>query len=208
VVSLSFLRPAKGQPFALDVLMAVIRRYSFQHFPEKVPILESGSITLSVGKWNDVQIDELGAYNDGFVVSARASSDVIDEFLDDLYEFVAKEFRVTKVPKPQEARHYESSVVVEMDRRITSKFDFLRGLYSDLADFRSSYGHGDSEYVFGAVEAHSENIVAGGRRPMAFKFERRLNAPFDANYWFSSAPLKTGDHIATLENLEAQLLRG
>ena len=188
--------------------MAVIERYRFQHFPPKVPELGTESTTLSIGKWQEVQIDELSAYNDGLIVSARVDSGVIDAFLDDVYDFVAREFGVIKVPIPGERRHYESSVVVEMDKRVPGKFDFLAGLYRDLADFRSAYGHGPSDYTFGEFEAQSEGAGEGGRRPMAFSLQRRINAPFDANYWFSSAPLKTADHLAVLENLETQLLRG
>ena len=207
MVSLTFLRPTRGQPFAVDVLTGVVRRYNFQHFPERVPDLSNDSVSLSVGKWTSVQIDELSAYNDGMIVAARSDTGLIDAFLDDLYDFVGKEFGVLKVPAPPEARHYESSLVVQMDKRVPAKFAFLNGLYEDLASFRSDYGHGDTEFVFGGLGAQSETIGAGGKRIMGFTFERRLNAPFDANYWFSSAPLKTSDHVAMLENLEAQLLR-
>jgi hypothetical protein len=41
------------------------------------------------------------------------------------------------------------------------------------------------------------------RRPNRFTLERRIGLPFSANVFFSQAPLKSGDHLALLEALEA-----
>jgi len=42
-------------------------------------------------------------------------------------------------------------------------------------------------------------------KPMAFAFERRDGHPFDEALYFSSAPLKTQDHLNCLDDLEKML---
>ena len=43
--------------------------------------------------------------------------------------------------------------------------------------------------------------------PAPFTIERRVDTPFSANKYFSSAPLPTEDHIAFLKQFEAEVLR-
>ncbi len=38
--------------------------------------------------------------------------------------------------------------------------------------------------------------------PGAFKIERWVNEPYEANVYIASAPIKTRDHLALLEGLE------
>ncbi|HEY0011696.1 MAG TPA: hypothetical protein VGB79_02465 [Allosphingosinicella sp.] len=207
VISLASLRTTKGRPFSPQLLGAILDRYKFQHFPDKVPDPSATeSINLKVGNWSGIQIDELSAYNDGIIVATQAPNSVLDEFLDDLYEFLEASFGIDRVPLPVEERHYESGVVVEMDRRIEQKMSFLSGLYRDLAGFYSEYGYGNSEFRLGGFQVETEATAKAHKSPLPFTFVRRREIPFDVGYWFSTAPLRTSDHVAVLENLERQLL--
>lgn len=189
-------------------MAGVTQRYQFQHFPDKIPDPSSSDgVKLAVGNWQGVQIDECTTYGDGFIVAARADTSVIEEFLDDLYAYVEDTFGAVKVPKPTEKRHYESGLVLEADPRVAAKFDFLQGLYNDLASFHSDYGLGDIDYAFNGFQIEADPSETTSNRGMAFNLARRIGLPYEANYWFSSAPLKTADHVNVLENLERQLLR-
>lgn len=177
----------------------MINRYSFQHFPKAAPQPGSSeNAKFGVGGFNDTQIDDLTVYHDGLIVSARATSDVLDAFLDDLYAFVAADFGIEK--GTPETRNYETSVIVTMDERVARKFDFLEGLRNDLAGFRN-----DGEYHFSGLRLEPD--MGNTTTVPRFVFERRIRVPFSENQWFSAAPLKTADLLATLDNLEAQLLR-
>lgn len=206
VVSLAGIRAPTGQPFVLDVLGSLVNRYAFQHYPDKAPGAGVEAVTLSVGKWNNIQIDEIIAYGDGVVVNARAPTNEIEAFLEDVYSFIANEFGVIRIEKPGERKLFESAIVVEMDQRIETKFAFLEGLYEDLSDLYGQYGYGDASYRFSGIQAETESPVAGKRRA-PFSLARRIEVPHSTNYWYSAAALRTDDHLAVLERLERQLLK-
>lgn len=183
----------------------MIRRYNFQHYPDKAPLPGSNeSPRLAVGVFNGIQIDEMTVYNDGVIVTARADTAVLDEFMDDIYDYLGSQFSFIKIQVPTETRHYESTVLVELDPRASRKFDFLQGLYNDLSGFRAEYGHGEGDYSFFGLEADVE--PGGGPLSKTFGLQRRLGTPYGANQWWSTGPLKTKDHTAVLSNLEKQLL--
>lgn len=179
-------------------------RYSFQYFPERAPLPGTENVKLQVGNFNDVQIDELSIHNDGVVVSARASTDLVDEFLNDLYQFVEVTFSSVRGENPGEIRHYESSVVVTMSDKTSAKFDFLQKLGRDVGAFRESYGLAPIEFGFDGF-ALEPDPVSPTAPALRFNIERRIKMPFSSNQWFSSAPLKTEDHLTVLATLEARL---
>lgn len=205
MVSLVSIHPSRGQPFAPDAVAAIVRRYNFQKFPNTIDEFRGDTKTFSMGKWGDVQIDEFAAYNDGIIASATARTDVIADFLDDLYSFALKEFGLERVVVPKEARFFESSVVVQMDTAISEKLSFLKGLIRDLEAFMSQYGLGDFDFQPYALQAGVDMARYPGKRPSPFSLVRRVNIAFEENYWWSSAPLKTDDHLKVLENLESAM---
>jgi len=204
IVSLVHLRASRGQPFAPDVLLGAVARYRFQIAPQSAAELAAESVTLKMGVFEGVQINELAVYNDGLIVNVRANAKLAEDFLDDVYGWAASEFGLAKIEQPGEMRHFESSVVVEMATQVADKFNFLNGLYEDLTGFQEAYGVGNLPYRFGGFQAETEGAAIGGKR--TFTFQRRLNTPFAANYWFSSAPLRTDDHLSVLEELERRAL--
>jgi hypothetical protein len=157
-----------------------------------------------MGKFEETQVDELTAYRDGFIVSARADTQFIDAFLDDLYAFLAEQFDSVRVQGVPEVRRHESSLVVTMNERVDAKFSFLDNFYTQLSKLGSNNGV-VGNYAFGGFHAEIEAIQTGSSAPR-FVLERRINAAFSANQWYSNALLKTKDHVAVLTSLEKQLL--
>lgn len=184
------------------------QRYQFEYLPEKSPdpLTESAVVHLRVGRWMNVQIDQVGVYNDGFIISAKCNSTILDQFIDDLHEFLDAEFGVSLAPQPPHVRLYESQIVVEMDGDLEKSLKLFAGLLDDLSSYSKSYLGVPGEYHFAGFHIATDAVAALAKRPPTFMLARRDGIEFAANYWWGNAGLKTDDHIAVLERLEKRLL--
>jgi hypothetical protein len=75
-----------------------VQRYSFAKFPT-LDDLQKVTYLFGVGKFRDVQISECGIYNDGIIVASRCNTQLLNEFLDDLFGWTAKELGLTPIPQ-------------------------------------------------------------------------------------------------------------
>lgn len=206
MVSLTKLNPNDRRPFLPDVLAAIIQRYKFVGFPTGLEELSAASRSLKMGSWQGAQIDDLSVYNDGLIVTAPQNTDVVDEFIDDLYVFTKEHFGYSSMIGYRENRHYESAVVVELPSNVSSRLLPLHGLCDDLASHQREYGLADFEFQPSRLAVDVDASKHTGKRPIQFTLERRLGEPFEKNHWFSSAPLKSNDHVAVLRKLTNALL--
>lgn len=197
----------EGQPYLPDVIKAVVERYRFQSYPSTFDEMMSDPKKFNIGEWNGVQIEDLSAYNDGLIVGGRCRTDVLEGMLEDLMGIMESQFHTRRIPSPNDGRFFESGVVVRFDQRILSKLDFLSVVHEDIETFLSGYGLGPFEYAPSGLISDSDPSKIVGRRPLPFSLARRVSVPYEENLWFSGAPLKTDDHIALLENVEAVMLR-
>lgn len=195
----------EGQPFLPDLIKAISERYRFQKFPSSYEDLISESRTFQLGVWDKIQIEEMSVYNDGIIFYARAPTDFLENFCEDLLKFASNEFGMESI-KTSERRHYESAIVAKLDPNVTKKFEFLDALNSDLAKFQNSYGLGSYAFAPASIESSVDVTAAAGKRPISFTLIRRVDVPFDEGVWFSAAPLKTRDHVSILERLEKLML--
>lgn len=200
------MRPLETQPYLPDVLASLVRRYKFIGFPSGLEELSAASKRLSMGSWAGSQIDELKVYNDGVIVDAPQNSDVIDAFIDDLYGFVRETFRYVVMSGAEEVRHYESAIVVKLAPSVTSGLSALHALSEDVSKYQAAYGLPGFEFEPTRLGVDVDASKHAGKRPISFTLERRLGEPFEQDQWFSSAPLKSNDHIAVMRKLEKALM--
>lgn len=157
-----------------------------------------------MGNWEGRQIDDLSIYSDGVIAAAPAGTDITSGIVDDLFRFVEQEYDF-EMTSPQELRHYESALVVELPENIASRFTALYSLSQDLSEFQRSYGLGDHNFEFARIGSFVDPTRRTGRVPLGFNLERREGEPYSDNRWYCSAPLKTEDHLTALANFEAAL---
>jgi hypothetical protein len=81
-------------------------------------------------------------------------------------------------------------------------FPWTRGFGHAVTERLLSYGLRPFDFSFAAASLATDDTAMTGRKPVPFTVMRRVNVPFDANIYFSTAPLKTNDHIAALETFE------
>lgn len=179
-------------------------RYQFQKHPSGDEFL-SDNLAFQHGVFEEVGINDLTVYHDGLIVASRASTDLLDKFIEDLSQFAEQEFGIAHVDVPPHERHYESAVVVRMSIREQVAAPWATGLKKHLTSCQASYGLRPFEFALSAIQVAHDPLSSGGRQPIPFTLARRVNTPFDADIYYSSAPLRTEDHVRALEILEPHL---
>jgi hypothetical protein len=194
-------RPA-GQAYLPEVAAKVVQRYSFARHPT-LDDLQKDTQIFGMGKFRDVQIAELGVYGDGVVVSGRCNTQLLNDFLDDAFHWLAAEFGIVTIPYLTSEKHFESAIVVhsrvDLGAVITPPKS-VADLVSEVMERETG-----AKYVSSGAMIDCDPAPLR-RKPIRFVLERRIGRPFSEGLFYSQAPLKTDDHLALLRDLEA--LRG
>lgn len=203
IILLTRLTRPTGQVYLPDAALKVAKRYSFAKFPS-VQEVGTEPMTFSIGKFQDIQINEFQIYSDGIVVSARSPTEVVDAFISDLLSWSEKEFGLKLAVDARPEKFIESSIVVKSTKDLALSLsptntignlvnDALRGRVTNVPYQLSGFWFDGDLAAF-----------AGQRRkPVRFGVERRLNVPYSENLFFSVAPLHTESHLELLRAIEA-----
>lgn len=191
-----------GQPYWPETIGKTIARYSFAKYP-KLEDLGNDFQAFGIGKFKDVQIQEIKIYNDGIIVSSRANSKILDDFIDDLFSWAEKEFGLVPIVTSKPEKYYESSLVVKSKTDLTKVMGLNAEVCNNLNKRLESKYVATPFYPSGLVLNCDPHEQGGGKRkPFRFLLERRIGFPFSDNVFFSQAPLMTDDHLDFLANLE------
>lgn len=192
-----------GQPHLPRAFGELIKRYSFVGFPTKVEELEAAKITFRQGVFKDVNITSLDLYGDGMVFTAKAPTNLLDALLVDLCEWMETTFGLKRVETHAINRSYESNVLIKSDAKLLKALDVLRPIQEFVSRAVKDTMGVDTKYVpFGISLAADHAELPSGLKPVAFRLERRAAFAFDTNFYVSTAPLRTQDHLKLLEKLE------
>jgi hypothetical protein len=196
------MRPA-GQVYVPDAVQKLAQRYSFAKLPS-VEELTRLPLTLSLGKFKDVQIDEFQIYNDGIIVSAKANTEILDAFISDLLSWSERELGLVDAPTAKPEKIIESAIIVKSVKDLALSLSPR----NDVAEILNRTFRGElvgvGPYQLSGFFLDCDPLQFTARRkPMRFALERRLGVPFTENVFYSQAPLHTGDHLKVLSDLEA-----
>jgi hypothetical protein len=206
IVLLTQVHRPSGPLYLPDANAKMAERYSFV----KSPAPEQASdavLTFSVGKFQDVQINELSIYSDGLIVSSPSSTDILDAFIDDLLSWAESELGLVQAPTAQPKKYYESSIVVhsmsDLPAALRPRNDLTAVLELALESAGIECPYKFTGFLFDADPAS----FPGTRKPFRFIVDRRVGVPFSQHLFFSQAPLRTKDHLNLLESLEGLALK-
>lgn len=195
------VRPA-GQFYIPEAVAKLVQRYSFAKYPA-IGELSKNTFSFGMGKFVDIQIDELGIYGDGLVASARVPSEKLDAFVSDLLSWTEKEFGLVQATTAKPEKFIESAIVVKASKDLslalrpnTAAVDLLNKAFLSNAS-----GHGPYK-LSGFILDCDPTELAGRRKPMRFILERRIGLAYGQNVFYSHAPLHTNDHVKLLAQLE------
>jgi hypothetical protein len=151
-----------------------------------------------------VVIKEMGIFADGLIVDTF-NTDVSELVLDDLFTWARETFGIRERQSPMR-RTFTSAIVVEFAESIENAFGKLSKVSQLMTSaLEAAYGW-KYKYDLQRVSITVDPSQIPHLRATQFFIERRLQAPYSANRYWSGAPLKTGQHTKMLEVIEAELL--
>ena len=150
-------------------------------------------------------IDRLRIHNNGIYCEARQPTEVIQEFIDDVVEWVRQDFGITVEYRAPPNVFALSSIELVSDASLASALREFSLIGEKITALLASYGNEAQKFEPTRLAFHCDQTAVTGIKQAVFTFERREGQPFDKNLFFSSAPLKTKDHLELLNELERLL---
>ena len=194
-----------GRMYFPESLQKINTRYGFVRGPDLNEMLsQEPNVVFEHGRFGDHVIKKFSIHTDGFLVNSEAGTDIADGFLDDLMDWIKEEFGAAKLDINDSFRIYDSHLVIQLEVDLASQMEFTNFVSSKIAKQRESYGLTPSEYMVSGFILSAEGN-APNLSPPSFTIERRRGQPFKNNLFLSNAPLRTGDHIKLLEDIEASI---
>ncbi len=191
-----------NQPHLPQLATALVERYSFAGSPTSLADLTGNHIEFSHGVFKNGSIEKLDIYNDGMVIAAKAPSDFIEAFLDDLMHWVKEDLGMEVWVSREVTRLYDSELVVELDPSVLNVLEQLNGIGCKLSKMIAENCGMKVDYHALGFGYSCEPTSNRGLMPTSFRLERRLASEFHLNQFISSAPLTTSQHLELLESIE------
>jgi len=153
-----------------------------------------------------ISIKQLAIANNGISVNAQ-DTDAADKITDHIFTLLNTNLKF-RFDAGSLKRKYFSSLVVQFARDFESS---IPGLSKIQQIIQSALGRKSPEEValkrlaFGMDGPPIVQVNLGNIDSLDFVIERRSGQPYSENRYFSSAALKTPDHVRALEEIEATL---
>jgi len=195
-----YARPV-GQPYLASVFRELVHRYSFSEYPRDFQSMNADSIQLQHGNFNGYAFN-VTMYRDGIIVHSASNTNIIDEIFADLREFSKETLNVDTFKAQKNDTMYESVITFHSEKDVLLPVRSALSIgaaISDRLERTSQIRAGFQPYGFSLAPDASEII---GLKPPPFRVERRGGTSDSFNHYFSTAPLRTSDHLAVIEELE------
>jgi hypothetical protein len=203
LLNLFLARRLVGQLYMPDACRAFAERYRFASFPETLAQMTTEPVEFSHGSFGPSAIDEFKIFGDGVIVGARAPTDVLDEFLQDVTAWSKSELGFDRVETHTVSKMYESHIMFRSERDMLRPLGALGDISKMLAASVKKATNQDVKFdPFGLLLAADHSSIVG-LKPIAFRLERKAGIEFSMDYYSSSAPLRTKDHFSLIQKLEA-----
>jgi len=185
------------------LLDAIKERYKFAKAPDSMlDRSQKTGLSFQQGQFvtpdgRDIYIG-LEIYTDGMVASTSSSTNDSTVFLEDLASFaLTKGFSWPE----QIGRGFTSTVLVETKGNLLSINPQLQRISQFIESRLISKDGKPRRFQVAALNFWSEDL-SKNFSPSPFKFERKIGENFEADIYYSEAPLQTDEHLALLEELE------
>lgn len=199
------VRP-QGGTYVPDLIKLIVDRYAFAIPPMPKDALGEG-LKFKTGRLargaNQINIIELGVFNDGIMASVFDNTDNANLILDD---FAAWLFDTLKISPPQTKlpRWYFSGLIVEFDAAVVKQLaPFTRTMSAITGAYRETYPWSYAAH-FSRLGFSADPTTVHPLFKPEFFIERRIGVPYEQSRFFCSASLPTKMHLQVLEQLEAE----
>lgn len=200
----------RGRALRDTLFPALADKYNFAKYPydtdDNHPTEDNPGFKFLEGEFHDSAGVEvmvsLTIFDDGFVADTRSSTRDSEDFLEEVLQWAIRDFGLVYRPEMVRRKAYVSELNV-------TPLHSLSGLNPKLAQFAgrltSLVFAPDEPWRFDAAGLFfaADPILAS--KPGGFRFERRLDAPFSTNRYYTQAPVQTDVHLELLEEMESIL---
>lgn len=203
---LSTASPTRGNIYGVALLRTFEERYGFLQGPRNVSDFDptKGILFLHGFFGDNIVIDRFQIFNDGVVCETRAPVEQADAFIEDALKWAAE--KVNLEVGVEKGRIYNSHIVVHSSVQIEKKFELFSEFGSRLAKAIASYGGQNlTDFKLAGLRFFYDGSSLLTPKPTPFLFERRDGQPHDSGLYYSTAPLRTEDHLTLLKELESLL---
>lgn len=176
--------------------------YGFVQVPRAIAELNlQAGVNFLQGYYQGQIIEKFSVYNNGLLCESKLHTDVGDSFLDEIFSSVPTKFGIEI---KEAGRAYLSQMEVQMPNDIGEIFKKFSSAGKLIVDTIERYGVHVSAEEYRCIGLKMHYDQTGKDRPHSpeFVFERRAATPYSENVYFSSAPLRTSDHMQMLEVFE------
>ncbi len=195
---------------ALHLTRAFEARYGFYQGPRVLADYNASTgITFLRGQFQRRWIiDKFQFFSNGILVEGMVSTDELDTFLDEATQWAHTEAGLPVSKDSEVRRSYLSQIEVQADIAMDSAFVKFSKFGKDIRDAILTYGQNALAFEVSGISFNADLVETPMPKPgAAFIFARRENKSFNTGLYFSSAPLRSSDHLRFLETLQ-ELLTG
>lgn len=203
VTYLSTIVRRAGQIYIPNELAKFQQRYSFIEVPEPSSYLNPENVLkFKHGKFEDISIAEINLFPNGIIAHSSAPVEVIERFVDDVVRWTEDALQGEEISSLPSVKLFDSHVIVQSAIEFGSTLQKIERFGRKISNLLDSYGITTKPYSIGGIGFHNDVPDGGMYKTSKFIFERRDGEPFSRNLYFSTAPLRTKDHLELLALLE------
>ncbi len=191
-----------GRTSTPDALANLASRFSFAKVPQTLAEMDfQKGIELSAGKLDEINIDRLAIYTNGLMIDTRSSTEDSEMVLSEILKFAKEAFGATVNPG---RKNFVSQIVFTSDMSIALLNPILAPIAAKVSEFVSGELKQRVDYEPTAVVI-APDFSQLRLQPVNFSVERRAERPFFENTYFSTAPLRTAQHIELVKEFEGAI---
>jgi hypothetical protein len=192
----------RGEAFYPDVIKALVERYQFQSFPQKIEDFdETKGVTLAAGKIGNRNVDKVVIYNWGLTLDTTSSTEDAENILDEALVWGAQNLHLHYEQDMVKRKAYVSHITFYSNAPLLSLNPILNSTGDEIskavsATLKLPYVFQPTGILIG-IDPEAQRIPI-----QRFSIERREGAAFRENKYFSAAPVPTPLHLRLVEEFE------
>lgn len=186
-------------------------RYKFAKSPKHpLDLNEKGVLAFQLGTFSNSKKKPLSVtftiYNNGLAAETASTTDDATEFLQDLANWISREFSFQPPDEAAIKKAYFSQVTVQLDTSLAMLNPKLQEIAGMLQANLKSLDGKPRQYAFAGISFWTED-VGQTFAPAQFRLEKKWGTPLSSNQYFSQAPLQTEQHLSLISEVEKLLAR-
>lgn len=195
-----------GRLFFPDLIKALVQRYEFQKSPQTLEELDiKKGIEFFSGRSGEQPIQKFSIWNSVLVVETVSNTDQSKAIIEDILVWASEAFGLAYAPSSISRYAYVSDVSFYSDAPLLNLSPAVTALNNTLSREMSEIWQEPLHYQTLSVR-FGHDPVSRAFNIAPFSIERKGDAKFSENKYFSEAPLPTHVHLGLLEQFEKVVL--